>query len=818
MAAPSGTVWGSIVGGYGRIGIYVSLSNTSNTVTLRRVEVWFWSKYSVSDTSNTFYYNDQSSTATTSKGSVSIKTTVDSGGGWSTSNQVKLATYDANCTRFTYDNKRNVAAKLAGIDRVGGTMTCTTSYTIPKKPSYTISYNANGGSGAPGSQTKWHGDNLTLSNTRPSRTGYTFAGWATSSSGSVAYQPGGTYSSNASVTLYAKWTANTYKVSFNPNGGTGGPSYQTKTYGVNLTLSTSKPTRTNYNFVGWGTSASSTSASYQPGGTYTANSAITLYAIWSLAYKLPRLSGFSAQRCNSSGTASESGTYLKVSFSWSTDRSVSAIYIQWRSQSTSTWTSAAVTASGTSGSVSQVVGSNGINTESSYYVRAYVQDSGGTTYSSTASIGTVKFPIDVKSGGTGIAFGKVAENANMADFGWIAKFRKGIEKYGDNTVATTSSDTTANWGNYPNTLHFYSQTGLLNGQISQWGYLLNLGAGSEIHQIWMTQSSGDMAHRGGNGSGWNGSWRRFLDSSNYSSYVVPKSGGSFTGSINVGSGNSHNAIASQWLGWYRSSDGARVGWMGANSTNDIYISPEQGSAYISSDLYIACNDARNKFNLSLWSGTGTYDGNVYIFNNGSGYMCLGQGDDKIDTIGGRLYLEPSTNSTYDMFVRPRNTRKTTLGTDFKRFYRVYVGLAENVSSDRRLKEDFTNFDDRYIQLFEKLKPTIYKLKALSKEKSKIGGFIAQDIEESMKECGIDKREFGIYKYSTECDEYSLVYDMFLPLIVHYVQTKHDEYEIYKEETNKTIQSQQKEINYLKDQVQELKDLVLNLSKNIQGGK
>lgn len=43
--------------------------------------------------------------------------------------------------------------------------------------SYTISYNANGGSGAPGSQTKTHGTDLTLSSTKPTRNGYNFSKW-----------------------------------------------------------------------------------------------------------------------------------------------------------------------------------------------------------------------------------------------------------------------------------------------------------------------------------------------------------------------------------------------------------------------------------------------------------------------------------------------------------------------------------------------------------------------------------------------------------------------------------------------------------------
>lgn len=76
---------------------------------------------------------------------------------------------------------------------------------VPPKPSHTVSYNANGGSGAPGGQTKWWGEVLTLSSTRPTRANYTFLGWATSANGAVAYQPGGRYGADNNVTLYAVW-------------------------------------------------------------------------------------------------------------------------------------------------------------------------------------------------------------------------------------------------------------------------------------------------------------------------------------------------------------------------------------------------------------------------------------------------------------------------------------------------------------------------------------------------------------------------------------------------------------------------------------
>ena len=146
---------------------------------------------------------------------------------------------------------------------------------------YTVSYNANGGSGAPGSQTKTYGVNLTLSSTKPYREGYNFLGWATSKSGAVVYQPGGTYTNNASVTLYAQWQRITYTVSYNANGGSGAPSSQTKTWGVNLTLSSTVPTRAGHTFLGWATSSGG-SVVYQPGDTYTNNASVTLYAKWQI--------------------------------------------------------------------------------------------------------------------------------------------------------------------------------------------------------------------------------------------------------------------------------------------------------------------------------------------------------------------------------------------------------------------------------------------------------------------------------------------------------------------------------------------------------
>lgn len=294
------------------------------------------------------------------------------------------------------------SSNWAGSSRAYGTLT------VQPKPSYKVSYNANGGSGAPGAQTKWYGENLTLSSTKPTRTGYKFQGWATSSGGSVAYASGASYTANASVTLYAVWKANTWTISYNANGGSGAPGAQTKTYGITLKLSSTRPTRTNYNFLGWATSSTATSAQYQPGGAFTANATTTLYAVWQLAYVAPRITNLAANRCNSAGTYTDDGQYAKVTFNWATDKTISSVKIV--CNGTTTTVSGQ---SGTSGSVSQVVGANVLSTENSYTVTVTVTDTTGSSTSTTV-VAPLAYIMDFAPNGS-VAVGEPA-NGSTREF------------------------------------------------------------------------------------------------------------------------------------------------------------------------------------------------------------------------------------------------------------------------------------------------------------------------------------------------------------------------------------------------------------------
>ena len=163
-----------------------------------------------------------------------------------------------------------------------GSLSRSFTMTIPAKTSYTVSFNANDGSGAPSSQTKWHGESLTLSTTKPIRTGYTFKGWNTKSDGTgTNYAAGASYTGNAALILYAKWTINTWTVSYNGNSNTGGSTAsQTKTYNTALTLRANGFTRTDFAFKRWNTKSDDTGTAYNASASYTGNAALTLYAIW----------------------------------------------------------------------------------------------------------------------------------------------------------------------------------------------------------------------------------------------------------------------------------------------------------------------------------------------------------------------------------------------------------------------------------------------------------------------------------------------------------------------------------------------------------
>lgn len=143
--------------------------------------------------------------------------------------------------------------------------------------SYTVTFNANGGSVGTSNKSVIYGSTYGTLPT-PTRTGYTFEGWYISNSGGSQVTSSTIVNTSANHTLYARWTVKNYTVTFNANGGSCSASSKRVTYGSTYgTLPT--PTWAGYTFAGWYTASSG-------GSLVTSSTAVniirnqTLYAHW----------------------------------------------------------------------------------------------------------------------------------------------------------------------------------------------------------------------------------------------------------------------------------------------------------------------------------------------------------------------------------------------------------------------------------------------------------------------------------------------------------------------------------------------------------
>ena len=224
-----------------------------------------------------------------------------------------------------------------------GTSTASATYTVPKLDSWLVSYDANGGAGAPSAQTKWRGESLTLSKAKPTRDNHTFMGWATSQGGAVAYQPG---------------------------------------------------------------------------SSYAANAAATLYAVWQLDYIPPTLTGLTVTRCDDGGNDSDTGTKARVAFSWTVDaasaQTVKALTVATSKRGSGAWTTTTLaTPSGTSGTVSELL-AGPFSPDSAYDVRVTITDASDGSASATATMATAFFVLDVTADGHGMGVGCVAPTSGLS--------------------------------------------------------------------------------------------------------------------------------------------------------------------------------------------------------------------------------------------------------------------------------------------------------------------------------------------------------------------------------------------------------------------
>ena len=169
-------------------------------------------------------------------------------------------------------------------------------YTLPDLAQlYTINYKLEGGKFIDSATTTSYNAYTSFALPEPTKEGYDFAGWYTqdyTDAGSITENlfgnAGETQTINADTTLYAKWTPNTYTITFDANGGSGEMDSQSFTYDAAQNLTANKFTRSGYTFAGWNTSSEGTGTSYANSAsiknlTDEPNGNITLYAQWAKA-------------------------------------------------------------------------------------------------------------------------------------------------------------------------------------------------------------------------------------------------------------------------------------------------------------------------------------------------------------------------------------------------------------------------------------------------------------------------------------------------------------------------------------------------------
>ena len=126
------------------------------------------------------------------------------------------------------------------------------SGSTPVIPTYTLSYDENGGSGEMEEQTAQEGQTVKVkANAFTAPAGYAFKEWNDNHKGSgTKYNAGQNVTMTKDLTLYAVWSPKTYTVTLDAAGGTGGTSSVTVTFDEampNITI----PSKSGYTFLGY---------------------------------------------------------------------------------------------------------------------------------------------------------------------------------------------------------------------------------------------------------------------------------------------------------------------------------------------------------------------------------------------------------------------------------------------------------------------------------------------------------------------------------------------------------------------------------------
>ena len=853
-----------------------------------------------------YAYNSNTSTSITLSGTKPTK----SGYtflGWSTNSAATSATYAAG-TAYTFSSS-------------------VTLYAIWRK-TITITYNANGGSNAPGVSIGYAYNSATSTSIKlqtgtPTKSGYTFLGWSTSSTAtSATYSAGGTYTFSANATLYAIWRKG-ITITYDANGGENAPPTQTQ-YAYNsatssaFTLSSSEPTRTDYNFLGWSIYSDATTATYAKGASVTLATNTTLYAVWELAHIKPAIYDIQAYRCDSEGNICDDGTYVSISASVTTVSEPKSFVYKYTidgTEYTETPLYAVVGGSSLSSTPStyeivpnklilgQSIASSGVGpfVDTNEYVISIVATDQYTSNTAYGLIPSLVVQLDISPAGVGIgdiagygldvgyetrlkkavAIGLESSTTDTFEVNYNSYFYKPIyDRFGEEignglvTQLETDPDTTnqhliLTTNNTPSGKYMYIVTNFYStkaastlstvsrmqiaypyhyaGTIYYRYYFFNNKAWSSWYTI-ASNAAGSKVNLLSTGSSWitgkttsNASINISTQQSqsSYHPYMAIKSSGGHVWNIG-GLGNNIGIY-----GYYSGTTANQTDWSTYWDTSNGNLVHNQSIYLGNNDILYGTNTAGTRVEaMNLCSASNNLSLGYGQYVNGAGGSYL-YGNNVHITSKNYLYMNKSirwtANAQYLIGLTTGGVEKQLIGLGSANWIAVgysdiVLGLRGSsvrlgsstgtvVTSDRNLKEDIKDLDDRFIEFYNNLRPVSYKYSVGRSGRPHIG-FIAQEVEEALNEAGLTTADFGgvciddvVYTEENKDDPYddmnyaynkglkkvySLRYEEFIGLNTRMNQRLYE-----------LVNEQQKSINTLQNKVSEQDERIAKLESLVQ---
>jgi uncharacterized repeat protein (TIGR02543 family) len=339
-------------------------------------------------------------------------------------------TFDGWYTQQNGGGTRYVAATAA-----------TSSTTLYAKwvENYTLTFDPQSGTVSPDSKSV--GPGLAVGALpMPTRAGYSFGGWYTVQDGGGTQYMAATVATS-SITLHAKWTVNTYTLTFNPQGGTVDTQSKTVTFGAAVD-ELPMPERTGYTFDGWYTQQKGNGTKYADTTIYSATSSTTLYAKWTgISYTLT----FDPQG-GTVGAPSKTVTFGAAVDTLPVPERPGYAFSGWHTEQNGKGTQyTATTVYSDTSNIMLYAKWTGI----SYTLTFNLQGGTGGTQSKTVTVGTPvgRLPVPVR--------------ISYTFDGWYTQQNGNGTKYTDTTVYSTPSNTTlyAKWTGVSYTLTFNPQGG-----------------------------------------------------------------------------------------------------------------------------------------------------------------------------------------------------------------------------------------------------------------------------------------------------------------------------------------------------------------------